>query len=275
MYAAEPSRSQPSSCAGSFNCWPRRRGTATKRQSQLRQRRHVAPQLLELRHREDVLLTLAPALLHVLQRDVGRHARGHGAHRVVHPRRYRRASRASARRRPAGDRYRSSRWRCCSRRGAIRARRRAAPGLPPGARGRPRAPVRRRDLPGGARSLRWSAPRRSRCAGRAAPASTSTRRGVDVVHHQVVQPRPLRQQAQQHAVAQQVRHLVPVPHRMQALHRQIVGIVGALARLRAPTRSARRAGSRAPSAPARPAAAAASLPRRSAGRAPWGSCAGR
>ena len=27
--AAEPSRSQPSSCAGSFNCWPRRRGTAT------------------------------------------------------------------------------------------------------------------------------------------------------------------------------------------------------------------------------------------------------
>src|ERR1039458_10555967 len=32
-YAAEPSRSQPSSCAGSLSCWPRLRGTATKRQS--------------------------------------------------------------------------------------------------------------------------------------------------------------------------------------------------------------------------------------------------
>src|ERR1019366_266238 len=32
VYAADPSRSQASSCAGSFNCCPRRRGTAMKRQ---------------------------------------------------------------------------------------------------------------------------------------------------------------------------------------------------------------------------------------------------
>ena len=32
---------------------------------------HVAPELLELGHREDVLLAVAPALLHVLERDVG------------------------------------------------------------------------------------------------------------------------------------------------------------------------------------------------------------
>src|SRR6516225_344927 len=33
---------------------------------------HVTPELLELRDREDVFLAFAPALLHVLQRDVGR-----------------------------------------------------------------------------------------------------------------------------------------------------------------------------------------------------------
>jgi len=32
-YAAEPSRSQPSSCAGSLSCCPRLRGTTTNRQS--------------------------------------------------------------------------------------------------------------------------------------------------------------------------------------------------------------------------------------------------
>ena len=57
---------------------------------------------------------------------------------------------------------------------------------------------------------------------------------VDVVHHQVPQPRPLRQQARQHAVAQQVRHLVPVTDRMQALQRQIVGVVAAFAGLPRP-----------------------------------------
>ncbi len=38
-------------------------------------------QLLELRHREDILLPLAPALLDILERDVGRHACGQTAHR--------------------------------------------------------------------------------------------------------------------------------------------------------------------------------------------------
>ena len=45
-----------------------------------RQGRHVAPQLLELRHGEHVLLPVAPALLDVLERDVGRHAPGGGPH---------------------------------------------------------------------------------------------------------------------------------------------------------------------------------------------------
>ena len=43
------------------------------------ERGHIAPEFFELRHREDVFLALAPALLHVFQGDVGGHALGNGA----------------------------------------------------------------------------------------------------------------------------------------------------------------------------------------------------
>src|ERR1039458_5490553 len=54
-------------------------GDSHKPAVQFGQRGHVAPQLLELRDGEDIFLALAPALLHVLQRNVGRHAGGQGA----------------------------------------------------------------------------------------------------------------------------------------------------------------------------------------------------
>ena len=52
------------------------RGTATKAQSSFGQSRHIAPQLLELRDREDVFLAVSPALLDVLQGDVRGHPGG-------------------------------------------------------------------------------------------------------------------------------------------------------------------------------------------------------
>src|SRR5690606_21970881 len=45
-----------------------------------RQGGHVAPDFLELGDREDILLSLSPPLLDVLQRHVGRHPGGKGAH---------------------------------------------------------------------------------------------------------------------------------------------------------------------------------------------------
>src|SRR5262245_34117196 len=45
------------------------------------QRGHVAPEFFKLRDGIDVLLTVAPALLHVLERDVRRHACGDGTYR--------------------------------------------------------------------------------------------------------------------------------------------------------------------------------------------------
>ncbi len=44
---------------------------------------------------------------------------------------------------------------------------------------------------------------------------------VNVVQHQVLQPRTLRQQPGEHAVAQQVGNLEPVSHRVQALRGQM------------------------------------------------------
>ena len=41
--------------------------------------------------------------------------------------------------------------------------------------------------------------------------------------------RPLGQQSGQHAVAQQVGHLEPVPGRVQALQREVVGVIAASA----------------------------------------------
>jgi len=40
--------------------------------TQLRQGRHVPPELFKLSHREDVFLPFAPALLHIFERYVGR-----------------------------------------------------------------------------------------------------------------------------------------------------------------------------------------------------------
>ena len=60
------------------------------------------------------------------------------------------------------------------------------------------------------------------------------RRGIDVVDQQVLQPRPLLQQAEQRAVAQQVGHFVPVAHRVQALHRQVAGVIAAFTQLPGP-----------------------------------------
>ena len=57
---------------------------------------------------------------------------------------------------------------------------------------------------------------------------------VDVVHQQMAQRRALGQQPGKHAVAQQVRHLIPVADGMQTLRRQVVGVVAALARLLRP-----------------------------------------
>src|SRR6266540_4195435 len=45
----------------------------------LRQCRHVAPELLELRHGEDILLPVAPAFLDLFECDIGRHFRGQRA----------------------------------------------------------------------------------------------------------------------------------------------------------------------------------------------------
>ena len=189
-----PSRRAASRRAGpgSLSCWPRRRGTAKKRAVALRQRGHVAPELLELRHREDVLLAVAPALLHVLERDVGRHARG---------------QRADGRRRPAPSSARSARvrpktpssWsmsiqsgqRVVVRQARTPSPRAAAPGLRPGAAGRRRAPGRRRGLRSGARS-----PRSVRHAPRLDVQPEQRRvdvraERVDVVQQQVLQLRPL------------------------------------------------------------------------------------
>ena len=58
---------------------------------------------------------------------------------------------------------------------------------------------------------------------------------VNVVQHQMLQLRAFGQQVRQHAVAQQVGDLVPVADRMQALRREIVGVIAAFARLRAPS----------------------------------------
>src|SRR5947207_1640276 len=50
---------------------------------EIRQSRHIAPELLVLRHREDVLLPVAPSALHVFEGDVGRHARADGTDRFL------------------------------------------------------------------------------------------------------------------------------------------------------------------------------------------------
>ena len=52
---------------------------------------------------------------------------------------------------------------------------------------------------------------------------------VDIVHHEMLQLRPFGQQLGQHAVAQQVGDFVPVADRVQALLRQVVGVVAAFA----------------------------------------------
>ena len=64
--------------------------------------------------------------------------------------------------------------------------------------------------------------------------------GVDVVEEEPLQLRPFGEQPREHAGAagrvapQHVRDLIPVAHRVQALLRQVVGVVGALARLLGP-----------------------------------------
>ena len=52
--------------------------------------------------------------------------------------------------------------------------------------------------------------------------------GVDIVHHQIVQLWAHLKQAQERPVAQQVGNLIPVAHRVQALHGHIFGVVGCL-----------------------------------------------
>jgi len=54
--------------------------------------------------------------------------------------------------------------------------------------------------------------------------------GIDVVQQKRLQPGPLSQQVGEHAIAQQVRDLEPVPDRVQALERQVVDVVAAFAR---------------------------------------------
>ena len=51
---------------------------------------------------------------------------------------------------------------------------------------------------------------------------------VDVVDQQVLQSRPLGEEIAENAVAEQVRHLVPVADRVEALQRFVVGVVGPL-----------------------------------------------
>src|SRR5664280_1196017 len=56
-----------------------------KAATELRQGRHITPELFKLGHREDIFLTFAPALFDVLERDVGRHARSDTADRSFDP----------------------------------------------------------------------------------------------------------------------------------------------------------------------------------------------
>ena len=93
-----PSLAQPSSWAASLSCWPAPAVDGEERAGEVGQGGQVAPELLELGDGEDVLLAVAPAPLHVLDRDVGRHPRGHARGRPRRPSRGR-ASR-SARVRP-------------------------------------------------------------------------------------------------------------------------------------------------------------------------------
>jgi hypothetical protein len=112
--AAEPSRSQPSSWDGSLSCWPRRRGRRVAG-SMARQVAHVHPEFLELAHREDILLAVAPAFFHVLERDVGGHAGGQRRGRRRRPCRGPRDRRAVRLKAASRGRCRSSRCCCCSR----------------------------------------------------------------------------------------------------------------------------------------------------------------
>ena len=57
---------------------------------------------------------------------------------------------------------------------------------------------------------------------------------IDIVHQQVPKLRPLLEQRYEDAVPQHIRRLVPMPGRMQALHRNIVGVVAAFSGLPGP-----------------------------------------
>ena len=185
-------------------------------------------------------------------------------------------ARASGRRRPAAGRGRSSRCSSCSRTGRTRSSSRGM-ARPSTRRSRPltraRPPPRSSmpagdDLEGQAAPLADVQPeqrrdRRRRPACRCCAASGTCSCGRSASSRAST---PLRSR---------FGTSIPVADRVQALQRQVVGVVAALAGLLRPADRARRAGCRAPSAAARRASAAASPPRRSAGRAPWGSCAGR
>jgi hypothetical protein len=57
---------------------------------------------------------------------------------------------------------------------------------------------------------------------------------VDVVHHQVLQLRALAQQLGENTILEHVRDLEPVPDRVQALHRHVIGIVAPFAHTHRP-----------------------------------------
>ena len=192
------------------------------------ERRHVDPELFPLRHGEDILLAVPPALLDVFDRDVGRHARrlrSNGRRDLVLVREIR--ARQSKHSEdlvdvdPAGvgvvvrqvERHVLVRQRESFDESqlAVHARKAAALILD--------AP--RDDLEAQARPALEVQPEERGIDVRA--------QGVHVVHEEMLQLRTLRQQAGQYAVAQQIRKLEPMADGMQALARQVVGVVAALA----------------------------------------------
>jgi len=53
--------------------------------------------------------------------------------------------------------------------------------------------------------------------------------GIDVMQHDIAQAGALFEQTREHSAPKQVRYLIPVADRVQALHRQVIRIVATLA----------------------------------------------
>src|ERR1035437_1119365 len=199
----------------------------------LRQRRHVHPQLLELGNREDVFLAVAPALLHLLERDVRGHLRPEGANGgsdlfpvVEISAGQGEGSEQLIEINPAGVRVVVAQGELgfLARHGE--ALDQADPAI---------------DACQAAATVFEAAGDDLEGEARAAPGVPAPQNGINigpesinVVEQQILQLRTLRQQPCQDAISQEVGHFIPVADGVQALERQIVRVVAGFARAAGP-----------------------------------------